>query len=92
MVAASVKIETSFDAIRQEFARKARSDPDPHSPSLRSEARLNLECYNFVHAKFYARYRALIDSINTYPFTSPGDIRKNRSDVSVLRRPAKNSD
>jgi hypothetical protein len=48
MVAASVRMETSFNAILHEFARKARLDPDPHSASLRAEASLNHDCYNFI--------------------------------------------
>jgi hypothetical protein len=89
MVAASVRIETSFDTILKEFARKVRLASDPHSPSVRAEGSLNHECYDFVHAKFYARYKSLMDGINTYPFTSSVAIRKNRSDVSVLRDPRK---
>lgn len=87
MVAASVKMETGLKQIQDEFARKAALDP--RSSSIRAEGRLNHECYRFVQARFYAKYRGLIDNINTSPFTSLIDIRKSKSDISILRDPRK---
>jgi hypothetical protein len=89
MVAASVRLETNFDKVRQDFARKARTDADPHSSSLRAEATLIQDCSNFIYARFYAKYRKLIDGIDTSIFNSPEDLRNNRSDKSVLRDPRK---
>jgi len=89
MVAASVRMETGFNTILGDFAKKSRSYPIPHPPAIRDEGRLNRECYNFSHAKFYAKYRALIDNIDTRPFTSIFDIRENKSDTSILRDPRK---
>jgi hypothetical protein len=91
MVAASVRMETGVDAIRDEFAKKALSAPDPNSLSLLTERRRNRDCSNFIHARFYTRYKTLIDNIDTSPFDSSWAfaLRKNRSDKSVLRDPRK---
>ena len=89
MVAASVRIETGFGMIHAEYRTKVRSDSDPNSPSLRAEGRLIQDCSNFIYASFYAKYRTLIDNIDTSTFMSPEDLRKNRSDTSILRDPRK---
>jgi hypothetical protein len=91
MVATSVRIETGINTIRDEFAKKALSDPDPSSPTLLAGRRLNRDCSSFIYARFYAKYRALIDNIDTSPFDSTWvfALRKNRSDRSVLRDPRK---
>lgn len=87
MVTASVKMESGIRAIAVEYVKKADLDPD--SLATLAKAKLNIECYGFIHARFYAKYRALIDNIDTDPFTSIVDIRKNKRDVSVLRDPRK---
>ena len=91
MVSASVRVETGIDALRDEFAKKTLSTPDRNSPPLLSERQLNRECSNFVHAIFYAKYKALLEKIDTSPLdtTSVFALRKNRSDRSVLRDPRK---
>jgi hypothetical protein len=88
MVAASVRMETGVDAIDDEFIRKVRSDPDPNPSSLLAERRLNHECSYFIYARFYAKYRTLIDNIDTSASTL-ADLRKDRSDESILRDPQK---
>jgi hypothetical protein len=88
MVAASVRMETGVDAIHDGFTRKVRSDPDPNSPSLLAERRLNLDCSYFIYARFYKKYRTLIDNIDTSASTF-ADFRKDRSDKSILRDPRK---
>lgn len=91
MMAASVRVETSFNTIFDEFTRKVRSDPDPRSPALRAEGSLNHDCYDFIQARFYAKYQSLLDNIDTYPFdsTSVFALRKSRSDTSPLHDPRK---
>lgn len=86
MVAASVKVETGFNAIQEELG-KARLGRKLSASPVRSGP--FFECYTLVHAKLYARYRVLMDDLNTAPFTSTLDIRKNRSDTSILRDPRK---
>ena len=88
MVAASVRMETGVDAIHDGFIKKVRSDPDPDSPSLLAERRLNLNCSYFIYARFYAKYRTLIDNIDTSASTF-SDFRKDRSDKSILHDPRK---
>ncbi|MDH2345886.1 MULTISPECIES: hypothetical protein [unclassified Bradyrhizobium] len=87
MVAASVGIETGFNSIFDGFRRKIRSDPG--SPDFRTEGRLNQDCYNFVHARFYAKYRKLLDSIDISRLSGFSDLRRDRTDKSVLRDPRK---
>ncbi|MDH2344192.1 MULTISPECIES: hypothetical protein [unclassified Bradyrhizobium] len=89
MVAASVRIETGLGAIYADFRKKVQSKTDPNSPALRAEGGLNHDCSNFIYARFYAKYQALIDKIDTSAFSSPEDLRKNRSDTSILRDPRK---
>jgi hypothetical protein len=91
MVAASIRMETGVDAIRDEFAKKALSAPDQDSPSLLSERRLNRACLNYIHARFYVKYRTLIESIDTSPFDSTWAfaLKDNRADKSALRDPRK---
>lgn len=88
MVAASVRMETGVDGIRNEFAKKALSSADPNSPSLLAERRLNLDCSYFIYVRFYAKYRTLIDNIDTSASTF-SDFRKDRSDKSILHDPRK---
>ena len=89
MVAASVRIETGFGMIYAEYTTKVRSDPDPKSPTLLAEGRLIHDCSNFIYATFYAKFRTLIDNIDTSAFDSPEELRKDRSDTSILRDPRK---
>lgn len=88
MVAASIRMETGVDAVHDEFVRKVRSAPDPNSPSLLAERRLNLDCSYFTYARFYAKYRTLIENIDTSASTF-ADFRKDRSNKSILRDPRK---
>jgi hypothetical protein len=88
MVAANVRMETGVDAIYNEFIRKVRSDPDLNSPSRLAERRLDHDCSYFIYARFYAKYRTLIDNIDTSSSTL-ADLRKDRSDESILRDPQK---
>ena len=87
MVAASVKMETGWKAIEDDFRRKAALEP--HSPAIRAEGKLNFQCYSFIHARFYTKYRALIDNIDTHSIFSPAYLRKNNSDASILHDPQK---
>ena len=85
MVAASVRIETGVDTIHDE---KNAIGPCSNSPSLLAERRLNLDCSYFIYAKFYAKYRTIVDNIDTSASTF-ADFRKDRSDKSILRDPQK---
>lgn len=89
MVAASVKVETGFNGIFADFSRRKRLTSDASSPDLRAEGRLNQECYNFVHARFYAKYRTLLDSIDISGLSGFSNLRRNRTDKSVLSDPKK---
>jgi len=89
MVAANVRIETGFGVIDAEYRRKVRSDPNPKAPSLLAEGRLIQDCSDFIYATFYAKFRKLIDNIDTSSFDSPEELRKDRSDMSILRDPRK---
>jgi hypothetical protein len=75
MVAASIRIETELK--------------DPDSAANRAESSFNFECFGFIDAKFYRKYRAVIDNIDTSSIFSPAFLRKNKSDTSVLRDPIK---
>jgi hypothetical protein len=88
MVAASVKMETGIDAMYDGFIGKVRSDPDPNASSLLEERRLSQECSLFIYTKFYAKFRTLIDNIDTTDL-SFADFRKDRSDKSIPHDPRK---
>ncbi len=89
MVAASVKMETGFNAIFDDFSKRKKLEPDASSSALRAEGFLNQECYNFVHARFFARYRTLLNGIDTSGIASIANLRRDRTDRSVLRDPQK---
>ena len=89
MVAASIRIETGFDAIFDAFSKRKKLEPDASSSALRAEGLLNQECYNFVHARFFARYRTVLDGIDTSGIASIANLRRDRTDKSVLRDPRK---
>ena len=58
-------------------------------PSGISEGALDRECRRFIHARFYAKFRMLIDDIDPHPFTSIFDIGESNSDNGILRDPRK---
>lgn len=89
MVAASVKIETGFNAIFDDFSKRKKLEPDASSSALRAEGLLNQDCYNFVHARFFARYRTILNGIDTSGIESIANLRRDRTDKSVLRDPRK---
>lgn len=87
MVSASVKIENGLNSIFDEFRQKSRSNPT--LPELGAEGLRNHDCYSFVHARFYARYRAILDNLDISGMNGLSGLRKDRTDRSALRDPRK---
>jgi hypothetical protein len=85
MVIASVRFRAGLDALREQVY----SDRGRVAPAFKENAELYRDCSIFLEAKFYSRYRGVIDNLDTSPFEEEGDVRRSREDTSILRDPRK---
>ena len=85
MVSDYVKLQKLFrgNAIRRYLA------PYFGKATLHEHSELFSHCRSFEYAKFYQKYKIVLDNINISPFKSISEVRPNRDVEEILRDPLK---
>lgn len=85
MAKAGIQLQTAL----ANFQKQIFSDQGRAASDFGAQSHLFWECFQFSQIKFYAKYRNVIDNLDTSPFQEEGDVRPNREDKSILKDPKK---